>query len=176
MLHVLTHSTPFLASRRYEGIFEFLQTADVIGNIISRLPIIGPIRQQILTTFKRELDRTLGSQVKDFLGSYSRLATEQLSVLILSEDNAKSFSSARRRLGEEVLKRSVSSLVPSDNTIEEFVEAAWDISKEPLPLRDEVTDSALLAMLQRGDHRICFTPSCLAAPPGNYQACVRPDR
>ena len=93
------------------GIFEFIKQVDIIGNIVNNLPIIGPIRQQIMASFKTELDRTLGKQVKGFLGTYSRLATEQLVSLVLSEDNAAGFRSARRRLVEQILSRPVSSLV-----------------------------------------------------------------
>jgi hypothetical protein len=36
---------------------------DLVGNIVNNLPVIGPIRQQIVASFKKELDRTLGRQV-----------------------------------------------------------------------------------------------------------------
>ena len=39
----------------YEGIFEFLRKVDIIGNIINRLPIIGPIRVAIMKEFKSSL-------------------------------------------------------------------------------------------------------------------------
>ena len=52
-----------IGSVLYEGIFQFIQTVDIIGNIVNGLPVIGPIRQQILNAFKKELDRTLGRQV-----------------------------------------------------------------------------------------------------------------
>jgi hypothetical protein len=39
----------------YEGIFEFLRKVDIIGNIINRLPIIGPIRVAIMKEFKASL-------------------------------------------------------------------------------------------------------------------------
>jgi hypothetical protein len=52
-----------IGSVLYEGIFEFIQTVDILGNIVNGLPIIGPVRKQIMTGLKRELDRTLGKQV-----------------------------------------------------------------------------------------------------------------
>lgn len=126
-----------IGSILYEGIFEFIQTVDLIGNIVNSLPIIGPIRQQIVSGFKRELDRTLGRQVKSFLGSYSRLATEQLASLVLSEENSKGFAQARRRLGEEVLGRPLSSLVPASAVVQDLRESAWALAETPLPVDDE---------------------------------------
>ena len=55
----------------YEGIFEFIQCVDIIGGVVNNLPIIGPIRQQIVSEFKKNLDRVLGTQVKEFLGSFN---------------------------------------------------------------------------------------------------------
>jgi len=43
----------------YEGIFEFLRKVDIIGNIINRLPIIGPIRVAIMKEFKASLGVTM---------------------------------------------------------------------------------------------------------------------
>jgi hypothetical protein len=118
----------------YEGIFEFIKGVDLLGNIINGLPIIGPIRQQIMTGVKQELDRSLGNQVKGFLGGYSRLATEQLVTLVLSDENSKGFAAARRRLGEEILGRPVSSLVPSEALVAELKESAWTLAADtPLP-------------------------------------------
>lgn len=39
----------------YEGIFEFLKKVDIVGNIINKLPIIGPIRITIMKEFKNSL-------------------------------------------------------------------------------------------------------------------------
>lgn len=125
----------------YEGIFEFIQTVDLIGNIVSNLPVIGPVRQQIVTSFKRDLDRTLGRQVKRFLGSYSRLATEQLASMVLSEENSKGFASARRTLGEELLRRPLSSMVPSQAVVQKLRDGAWKVAQEPPPLgTEEIVD------------------------------------
>mmetsp|Transcript_245 Transcript_245/g.435 ORF Transcript_245/g.435 Transcript_245/m.435 type:complete len:278 (-) Transcript_245:267-1100(-) len=121
----------------YEGIYEFIQTVDLLGNIINKLPLIGPMRQQVMASFKKEIDRTLGKQVKSFLVSYSRLATEQMASMVLSEENAKGFASARRKLGEELLQRPLSSLVPSARACQEARDGAWAIAESPLPLSDE---------------------------------------
>lgn len=123
----------------YEGIFEFIKQVDILGNIINGLPIIGPIRQQIMNGVKTELDRTLGNQVKGFLGGYSRLATEQLVTLVLSDENAQGFAGARRRLGEELLARPLSSLVPPQALVDEMKESAWTLVEQPLPIGDEET-------------------------------------
>jgi hypothetical protein len=39
----------------YEAIFQFIQTVDLLGNAVNTLPVIGPIRVQIVAAFKREV-------------------------------------------------------------------------------------------------------------------------
>jgi len=123
-----------VGSLLYEGIFEFIKTVDILGNIVNGLPIIGPIRQQILGAVKKELDTTLGRQVKGFLGSYSRLATDQLVSMVLDGQNTAGFGAARRKLGEQVLSRPVSSLVPPEAVIADLRDSAWAVAREPLPI------------------------------------------
>jgi hypothetical protein len=36
----------------YTGILEFMQKADVLGNVVNQLPIIGPVRQQVNVALK----------------------------------------------------------------------------------------------------------------------------
>ena len=38
-----------------DGIYEFFQTIDVFGNIISNLPVLGPIRNKIRDDLKAQL-------------------------------------------------------------------------------------------------------------------------
>mmetsp|Transcript_73025 Transcript_73025/g.142880 ORF Transcript_73025/g.142880 Transcript_73025/m.142880 type:complete len:301 (+) Transcript_73025:133-1035(+) len=144
----------------YEGIYEFIQTVDLLGNIINKLPLIGPMRQQVMASFKKEIDRTLGKQVKSFLVSYSRLATEQMASMVLSEENAKGFASARRKLGEELLQRPLSSLVPSARACQEARDGAWAIAESPLPLSDEVI--ALCSKLVAAESQPSQTPPRVA--------------
>eukprot|EP00617_Octactis_speculum_P019036 CAMPEP_0185763802 /NCGR_PEP_ID=MMETSP1174-20130828/22698_1 /TAXON_ID=35687 /ORGANISM="Dictyocha speculum, Strain CCMP1381" /LENGTH=282 /DNA_ID=CAMNT_0028446041 /DNA_START=93 /DNA_END=941 /DNA_ORIENTATION=+ len=126
-----------IGSILYDAIFEFIKTVDILGNIVNSLPVIGPIRQQIMGSLRKELDRTLGRQVKGFLGSYSKLATEQLATLVLSEANAAGFRTATRKIVEQVLERPVNSLLPSPATAEEIRNTAWDMANQPLPLADD---------------------------------------
>jgi hypothetical protein len=95
-----------------DGIYEFFQTIDVFGNIISNLPIIGPIRNQIRDEIKKNLDRTLGPLVQSFLRSYTKVAVIQASDFIMSPANKKAFGNANIRLVSSVLERPVSSLLP----------------------------------------------------------------
>jgi len=96
----------------YDGIYEFFQTIDVFGNLISNLPIIGPIRNQIRDETKRNLDRTLGPLVQGFLRSYTKVAVLQASDFIISPSNKQSFGNANVRLVSSILERPVSSLLP----------------------------------------------------------------
>lgn len=95
-----------------DGIYEFFQTIDVFGNLISNLPIIGPIRNQIRDETKRNLDRTLGPLVQGFLRSYTKVAVLQASDFIMSPGNKKSFGNANARLVSNILERPISSLLP----------------------------------------------------------------
>ena len=98
----------------YEGIFEFLQKVDIIGSIINRLPIIGPIRQTIVKEFKSSLDKTVGAQIKTFLSAFNKVAVERMADFILSPSNRKSFSKANRNLVDSIVSRPLSSLIPLD--------------------------------------------------------------
>jgi len=99
-------------------------------------------------------------QVKSFLVSYSRLATEQMASMVLSEENAKGFASARRKLGEELLQRPLSSLVPSARACQEARDGAWAIAESPLPLSDEVI--ALCSKLVAAESQPSQTPPRVA--------------
>ena len=52
----------------YEGIVEFIQQVDVLGNVVNSLPVIGPIRVQIMTAARDQLDLLVGKQIASFLG------------------------------------------------------------------------------------------------------------
>ena len=64
-----------------------LQGADIFGNIINSLPVIGPIRKLITSEFKRSIDLVLGPQVKAFIGSYNRVAVKNMISFILNKEN-----------------------------------------------------------------------------------------
>jgi len=84
----------------------------VFGNIIGRLPVIGPIRNQIRDEAKRNLDRTVGPLIQTFLRGYTKIALRGASDFILSPANRKAFSAANKNLVSNVLERPVNSLVP----------------------------------------------------------------
>ncbi|EKX44982.1 hypothetical protein GUITHDRAFT_139269 [Guillardia theta CCMP2712] len=91
----------------YTGILEFMQRADILGNIVNQLPVIGPIRQEVNKALRDALDNSLGPQVKEFLGTQSRPAVEQMIQFILDEKNSKAFSRSAKRLAEYVMSRPV---------------------------------------------------------------------
>lgn len=102
-----------LGSILYEGIFEFLQRVDLLGNFINKLPVIGPIRQTIIKEFKANLDRSLGGQIKSFLSSFNQVAVQRMVDFILSPAHRASFRSANRSLVRFLLTRPVASFFPS---------------------------------------------------------------
>ena len=96
----------------YEGIFEFIQRVDIIGNIVNKLPIIGPIRQTIMSEFKKNLDKSLGGQVKVFLSSFNRVAVQRMIDFILSPSNRISLQKANRNVVQSFLERPLSTVIP----------------------------------------------------------------
>jgi len=109
----------------YDGIFEFVQKIDIFGNIINSLPVIGPIRQQIVREAKRNLDKSLGPLVQSFLGTYTKIAVMQAIEFILSPSNRKSFGSANVRLVSSLLQRPVNSLLPPSSVNNKLKEDAF---------------------------------------------------
>ena len=57
----------------YEGILEFIERADLLGNLVKGLPVIGPLRVQMAATVRGQFESLLGDQLVTFLGQY-RLA------------------------------------------------------------------------------------------------------
>jgi hypothetical protein len=114
----------------YEGIFEFIQRVDIIGNIVNGLPIIGPIRQTIMSEFKKNLDRTLGGQVKTFLASFNRVAVQRMIDFILSPNNRLSLQKANRSLVQSLLERPFSSVIPNTETTVMLRDRLWTALRE----------------------------------------------
>lgn len=114
----------------YEGIFEFIQRVDIIGNVVNKLPIIGPIRQTIMTEFKKNLDKTLGGQVKTFLSSFNRIAVQRMIEFILSPSNRLSLQRANRNVVQSILERPFASVVPSTQMTTMLRDQIWSVLRE----------------------------------------------
>mmetsp|Transcript_60034 Transcript_60034/g.177991 ORF Transcript_60034/g.177991 Transcript_60034/m.177991 type:complete len:328 (-) Transcript_60034:481-1464(-) len=110
----------------YDGIYQFFQTIDVFGNIISKLPIIGPIRNQIRDETKRQLDRTVGPLIQNFLREYTKVAVGEASDFVMSPTNRKAFGNANARLVLSLMKRPVNSLVPQSDVTVKLREDAFE--------------------------------------------------
>lgn len=103
------------AQTLYDGIYEFFQTIDVFGNIISNLPVLGPIRNKIRDDLKSQLDRTLGPTLRSFLGGYTNVAIGRAAGFVLSEQNRRAFGSANARLLQSLLERPLEDLLPESS-------------------------------------------------------------
>jgi len=114
----------------YTGIFEFVQAADILGNIVNQLPVIGPIRQEINKSLKEQLDNTLGPQVTNFLGTQSRPAFEQMISFITDDTNKKAFGKSGRRLAEYIMGRPVNNLMPSRETALKIRDEGWPVIRQ----------------------------------------------
>ena len=98
-----------------DGIYEFFQTIDVFGNIISGLPVLGPIRNKIRDDLKKQLDRTLGPTLRTFLKGYTSVAIGRASSFVLSDQNRRAFGAANARLLKSVLDRPLQDLLPESS-------------------------------------------------------------
>ena len=103
-----------LGSILYEGIFEFLQRVDILGNIVNQLPIIGPIRVAIVKEFKSSLDKTVGGQIKTFLSGFNKVAVQRMVDFILSPKNRAAFSVANRNVVDALMSKPLDSILPRD--------------------------------------------------------------
>jgi len=115
-----------LGSILYAGITEFIKRADLFGNLVNRLPVIGPIRKKVMAVVSEEVEQRLEAKIKGFLGGFSGKAVERMIQFVLSEDNRPGFRAARRRLGAHLLDRPLTSLLPAPETTAGWRERAVD--------------------------------------------------
>lgn len=125
-----------LGSILYTGITEFMKRADLFGNLINQLPVIGPIRKKLMAVVSEEVEQRLEAKIKSFLGGFSGMAVERMIQFVLSEENREGFKKARRRLGEHLLDRPVASLVPAPDTTARARDQLWEGLRRSA-LRDE---------------------------------------
>lgn len=127
----------------YHGISEFIRKADLIGRVVNRLPVLGPIRKKVMAIFKDEFEGRLEGQIKGFLGSFSGLAVDRMIEHVLSEKNRPGFSAARRKVGEHLLGRPVQSLLPAAEATAEAREQLWGgVRKASLREESVILDQA----------------------------------
>jgi hypothetical protein len=111
----------------YDAIFEFTTKFDILGNAISNLPLLGPVRNQVLKESKRNMDRTLGPLLRQFLSGYTRVAIRQAIDFVVSKENASAFGNANAKLvGYLLEKRSVSEWIPEDKVLIRWRQDVWD--------------------------------------------------
>ena len=110
----------------YDAIFEFTLKVDVIGNIISKLPLLGPVRNQVLKESKKNLDKSLGPLLQRFLSGYTRVAIRQAVDFVVSEENASAFGAANAKLVQYLLnKRTIAEWIPKEDKLNEYREEIW---------------------------------------------------
>ena len=110
----------------YDAIFEFTTKFDILGNAISNLPLLGPVRNQVLKESKRNMDRTLGPLLRTFLSGYTRVAIRQAVEFVVSEENASAFGKANAKLVTYLLEeRTVADWIPDSNVLVQWREEVW---------------------------------------------------
>jgi hypothetical protein len=118
-VHTFLYNTPLFENMiggiLYEGIFEFIKRVDVLGNIVNKLPIIGPIRMAIAAELKSSLDRTIGVQIKTFLSSYNKIAVQRMAEFVLSPSNQVALRKVNINIVDSLVSKPISSLLPLDD-------------------------------------------------------------
>ena len=110
----------------FDAIIEFFDQIDVFGRIISGLPIIGPIRNQIQAETKKNLDRTVRPLIQGFLKSYTAIAVGQASDFVMSPANRKMFGQANQKLVASLLDRPVNTLLPPGDMASQLIKDAFE--------------------------------------------------
>jgi len=123
----------------YEGILAFIERADLLGSIFNTLPILGPIRKQLLENARTSLDSLLGPQITRFLGDYTSSAAESAVGYTLNADNRESFRRARRNLGTKLLDKPLSDFLSNLSELEMALvrDSVW-IAVQELRLPNEI--------------------------------------
>jgi len=73
--------------------------------------------------------------------------------MVLSQENSAGFAQARRKLGEELLKRPVTSLLPPEATVVELRDSLWALVQLPLPAGDAAVVDRVYELV--GDISLC---------------------
>lgn len=110
----------------YAGIREFLRKADLLGALVNKLPVIGPIRKKVMGIVAEEFEPRLEGQIKAFLGGFSGMAVERMIQHVLAPENREGFRAARRRLAEHLLARPVHTLLPEPAVSARWRQQVWD--------------------------------------------------
>lgn len=105
----------------YEAIFAFLKSADLIGNVLSTITILGPVRELALLILKATIDETAGKTIKSFLATYADEAVQRLSSIVTSERNGDVFAKFWSDTITAALSRPVGSFVLSKASVHELL-------------------------------------------------------
>lgn len=152
----------------YEGILEFIESVDLLGNLINRLPILGPLRQQAVAEGRKQLRNVMGDQLVSFLGGYTASAASQAASFAMSKDNARLMRSTRRKVATRLLETPIGKLVAlNDFEMAILRDSIWTAVQEfRLPNEDQLLDrlyhefgdEPFAILLPRSDRRADSAP------------------
>jgi len=112
-----------LGSVLYEALFAFVQSVDILGQLVNALPLIGPMRKQLVDASKLSLDALVGDQIADFLGGYTQRAAQTAVAYV--DANGADLARAQRALLEEALQRPFNASLPSELEMGMLRDALW---------------------------------------------------
>ena len=112
---------------------------DVLGSALNRLPLIGPVRVQLVKEFKKVVDAAVGEQLKTFLASYNRVALQRVIDFVLSKENQAYLGKANKALIENLISRPICELLSPHLTVK-LKSSLWSSI-------DGVAEADLLAQL-----------------------------
>ncbi|KAG8469087.1 hypothetical protein KFE25_007605 [Diacronema lutheri] len=93
-----------LGSVLYEALFAFIKSVDILGQMVSGLPFLGPMRDQVIAQSKRQLDAVLGA------GLYTKEAVKV--AVRFFDDNPADLGRAQAALAESVLSKPFNEVIP----------------------------------------------------------------
>lgn len=112
-----------LGSVLYEALFAFVQSVDILGQLVNSLPLIGPMRKQLVDASKLSLDALLGDQIAEFLGGYTQRAVQTAVAHV--DANGADVARAQRQLVEAALERPFNASLPSELEMGMLRDALW---------------------------------------------------
>ena len=83
-----------------------------------------------MSEFKKNLDKTLGGQVKTFLSSFNRIAVQRMIDFVTSPTNRLSLQKANRNVAQSLLERPFANVVPSSDTTDMLRDRLWFVLRE----------------------------------------------
>jgi hypothetical protein len=122
----------------YETFFDMGKKVDVMGRLVNKIPIVGPLRASVGRGVKKGLDKTLGVRFKRSLAPrLTEDSIKRLADFMVSQQNRTPFEGLNRNIVDGIISRPLCTIFPNDKEqIDKMRIAAWSMVTETPP--DEI--------------------------------------